>query len=104
FADVPRTTRWLELLAMLAEVEAEHEIIPKDAAQDIRATCRSIEVDAGFLAECRGGYETTGHSTVGLIAAVARRCSGPGSEWFFFGTTVQDIADTWLMLALRDAR
>ena len=53
FADVPRTRRWLDLLALLADVQAEHGIIPADAAQDIQATCRSIEVDDGFLAECR---------------------------------------------------
>lgn len=104
FADGPRTKRWLELLALLAEVQAEHGVIPVDAARDIQATCRSIEIDADFLAECLGGYETTGHSTAGLIAAVGRRCSGSGGEWFYFGATVQDITDTWLMLALRQAR
>ena len=59
---------------------------------------------AGFLAECREGYEATCHSMAGLIAAVARRCSGSGSEWFYFGATVQDLTDTWLMLTLREAR
>jgi adenylosuccinate lyase len=104
FADVPRTRRWLELLALLAEVQAEHGIIPADAAQDIQATCQSIDLDASFLAECREGYEATAHSTAGLIAAVGRRCSESGREWFYFGTTVQDLTDTWLMLTLREAR
>lgn len=104
FADAPRTRRWLDLLALLADVQAEYGIIPADAAQDIRMTCRSIDVDSNFLAECREGYEATGHSTAGLIAAVGRRCSGLGREWFYFGTTVQDLTDTWLMLSLRDAR
>ncbi|HXW72144.1 MAG TPA: adenylosuccinate lyase family protein [Methylocella sp.] len=104
FADRPRTKRWLELLALLAEIQADHGVIPKEAAQDIKATCRSIEIEAGFLAECREGYETTGHSIAGLIAAVTGRCSGSGREWFYFGATVQDITDTWLMLTLRDAR
>jgi adenylosuccinate lyase len=104
FADVPRTRRWLELLALLAEVQTDHGIIPAEAARDIQATCRSIEIDAGFLAECREGYEATCHSTAGLIAAVGRRCSGSNGEWFYFGTTVQDLTDTWLMLTLREAR
>ena len=104
FADVPRTRRWLDLLALLAEVQAEHGLIPAEAAEDIWATCRSIEVDADFLGECREGYERTSHSTLGLIDAVARRCSGSGGEWFYFGTTVQDLTDTWLMLTLREAR
>ena len=54
FADVPRTRRWLDLLALLAEVQAEHGLIPAEAAQDIRATCRSIEVDADFLERMPG--------------------------------------------------
>ena len=104
FADIPRTRRWLDLLALLAEVQAEHGLNPTEAAQDIRATCGSIEVNADFLGECREGYETTSHSTSGLIAAVARRCAGSGGEWFYFGATVQDLTDTWLMLTLREAR
>ncbi len=104
FGDVARTRRWLDLLTLLAEVEAEYGVIPAEAARDIGATCGAIEVDTEFLDECREGYEATAHSTAGLIAAVARRCAGAGAEWFYFGATVQDIADTWLMLALREAR
>ena len=104
FADAPRTRRWLDLLGLLAEVQAEHELIPAEAARDIQTTCRSIVVDAGFLAECREGYQLTCHSMAGLIAAVGRRCSSSGGEWFYFGATVQDITDTWLMLTLREAR
>ena len=104
FADAPRTRRWLNLLAILAETQAEFDLVPKEAARDILATAQAIVVDEAFLRECREGYEATGHSTAGLIEAFARRCVGPGAEWFYFGATVQDIADTWLMLALREAR
>jgi adenylosuccinate lyase len=104
FDDIPRTRRWIELLVLLAQVEAEHGVIPQEAAADIEAACAALRVDDAFLAECREGYEATAHSTSGLIAAVARRCAGTGGEWFYFGATVQDIADTWLMLTLREAR
>ncbi len=104
FADAPRTRRWLDMLGLLAEVQAEHELIPAEAARDIQTTCRSIVVDAGFLAECREGYQATCHSMAGLIAAFGRRSSASGSEWFYFGATVQDLTDTWLMLTLREAR
>ncbi len=104
FADIPRTRRWIELLALLAEVEAEHGLIPAAAAAEIRAACAVLHVDADFLRECREGYEATAHSTAGLIGAVARRCGALGGEWFYFGATVQDVADTWLVLALREAR
>jgi adenylosuccinate lyase len=75
-----------------------------EAAWGIGDTCRSIEIDDHFLTECMEGYEATWHSTAGLIAAVARRCPGSSGEWFYFGATVQDLTDTWLMLTLRDAR
>jgi adenylosuccinate lyase len=104
FADASRTRRWLNLLAILAETQAEFDLIPKEAARDILATAQAIMVDEEFLRECREGYEATGHSTAGLIRAFARRCAGPGAEWFYVGATVQDIADTWLMLTLREAR
>lgn len=104
FDDIPRTQRWIQLLVILAELQAEHGVIPPDAALDIKRSCEALEVDEAFLAECRRGYDATAHSTAGLIAAVARRCASSGAEWFYFGATVQDIADTWLMLALRSAR
>jgi adenylosuccinate lyase len=104
FDDIPRTQKWIEILAILAEVQAEHGVIPPDAAHDIRTTCASLRVDDDLLTECREGYEATAHSTTGLISAVARRCASSGAEWFYFGATVQDIADTWLVLALRAAR
>lgn len=104
FDDAPRTRHWIELLVVLAELQAEHGLIPQEAAQDIKTSCASLDVDDAFLAECRAGYEATAHSTAGLIAAVGRRCAASGKDWFYFGATVQDIADSWLMLALRDAR
>lgn len=104
FEETNRTRRWLEILAVLAETQGEAELIPRRAALDVAATCRSIAVDGALLEELRAGREATGHSTAGLLRAVARRCPGTSGEWVHFGATVQDITDTWLMLALRDAR
>lgn len=104
FDDAPRTRSWIDILVVLAELQAEYGLIPQIAAQDIRTTCAELDVDDAFLAECRAGYDETAHSTAGLIAAVGRRCAAPGKDWFYFGATVQDIADTWLMIVLRDAR
>lgn len=104
FDDAARTRRWIDLLVVLAEVQAEHGVIPAEAARQIADACASLVVDAAFLEECRAGYESTAHSTMGLIGAVARRAGPLGAQWFYFGATVQDIADSWLMLTLRDAR
>lgn len=104
FDEVPRTRAWLEILAVLAETEAEFELIPADAARDVAATCRGVGVDAAFLEEVRAGFERSGHSFVGLLDAVSTRCPADSGEWLCYGATVQDITDTWLMTALRDAR
>ena len=104
FDDVPRTRTWLEILAVLAETEAELDLIPLDAAQAVAATCRSVELDANFFAEVRAGFEATNHSTLGLIRALQLRCPDQSGEWLYYGATVQDITDTWMALALHQVR
>lgn len=104
FDDEPRTRGWLEILAVLAETQGEFDLIPKSAAKAIAQTCRSVVLDDAFFAELRADFEATGHSTTGLIKALAKRCPGDSGEWFYYGVTVQDVADTWMMLALRQAR
>ncbi|MFQ5408729.1 MAG: adenylosuccinate lyase family protein [Anaerolineales bacterium] len=100
FDDVPRTRAWLEILACLAEAQAEVELIPAEAAKQVAATCRTVALDDAFFDEVRQGYEATNHSTMGLIRAMQRRCPGDSGEWFYYGTTVQDVADTWMMQAI----
>jgi adenylosuccinate lyase len=104
FDEVPRTRAWLEILAVLAETQADFGLIPAGAAAGVAAACRSIEPDTAFLDEVRRGFEASNHSTFGLIAAIARRCPEGSGEWLYYGATVQDVTDTWLAAALRDAR
>jgi adenylosuccinate lyase len=104
FGDQARTRRWLDLLATLAEVQGEFGLIPAESAAAVAAACRSVTLDDAFFDEFRAGYEATGHSTAGLIEAMRRRCPKGAGEWLYFGATVQDITDSWLMLALADAR
>ena len=100
FDDVPRTRAWLEILAVLAETQAEVGLIPADDAQKVARACRETTLDAEFFEEVRKGFEETSHSTLGLIRAIQHRCPGSAGEWVYYGATVQDIADTWTMMAL----
>ena len=59
FDEVGRTKAWLEIIAVLAEVEAEFEIIPRDEGAMIARACRAIPVDGAFLDEVRRGRETS---------------------------------------------
>jgi len=104
FDDVPRTRSWLEILAALAETQAQFGLIPPDAAQAVATTCRTVELDTVFFEEVRAGFEATNHSTLGLIRALQRRCPGDSGEWLYYGATVQDITDTWTALVLRRVR
>lgn len=101
FDDVPRTRTWLEILAVLAETQAEFRLIPEDAAGAVAATCRSVELDSRFFEEVRAGFEATNHSMLGLIRAVQHRCPGGAGEWIYYGATVQDVTDTWTALVLQ---
>ena len=104
FDEAPRTKAWLEIVAVLAEVEAEHQFIPAEAARAIAEACRSLVIDDAFLDEVRRGREASGHSTQGLIRAVQARLAPAAAQWVYAGATVQDVTDTWLAMALREAR
>lgn len=104
FDDVPRTQAWLQILAVLAETQAELGLIPQAEARAVAASCRAIELDAAFFDEVRAGFEATNHSTLGLIRAIQRRCPGASGEWVYYGATVQDLTDTWTALALMQVR
>jgi adenylosuccinate lyase len=100
FDDEPRTRAWLEILAVLAESQAGAGLIPAGAAQAVARVCRGLPLDAAFFDEVRHGFDATNHSTLGLIQAVQRRCPADTGEWVYYGATVQDLTDTWTMLAL----
>jgi adenylosuccinate lyase len=104
FDDLPRTRRWLDILAVLAEVQGEFGLIPEEGGRAVAAACREVVLDEAFFAEFQAGYQATRHSTAGLIDAMCRRSPDIAGEWIYFGATVQDITDSWLMLALGEAR
>src|SRR5262245_10462480 len=89
FDDEARTRAWLEILAVLAETQADIGLIPAQAAQEVAHVCRELPLTTDFYDEVRHGFEATNHSTVGLIQAVQRRCPGSSGEWLYYGATVQ---------------
>ncbi len=97
FEDKPRTQGWLDVIAALAEAQAEIGLIPAEVGPEIRRVCR---VELLNLADLRRGYQETGHSTLGLIRELKKRCSPEAGEWLYYGATVQDIVDTWTAQAL----
>lgn len=97
FDDVPRTQGWLDVIAALAEAQAEVGLIPAAVVPEIKRVCNLNLLSMEAL---RKGYQTTGHSTLGLIRELKKLCSGDAGEWIYYGATVQDVTDTWTSMAL----
>lgn len=100
FAEQNRLRGWLEIMSVLADVQAEYALIPEQAAIEIRAAYENITIDETFLKEVSDGFLKTNHSLMGLINAVKKNCGAIGGEWLCYGATVQDITDTHTVRAL----
>lgn len=96
--DEGRVQSWLEILAGLAEAQAEVGLCPHEAADAIRAHADVRLLDLDEVAE---QTRATGHSTLGLIRCLQRVLPETAREWVYFGATVQDVSDTWTALVMR---
>ena len=88
---------WLDVLAALAEAQAEHGIIPIDAARAITEGARLEALELTYVAE---ETRRTAHSTLGLIRGLMRALPPAAGEYVYSGATVQDLTDTWTALAM----
>ncbi|MCX7067635.1 MAG: adenylosuccinate lyase family protein [Methylococcales bacterium] len=94
FAEQNRVKGWVEVMNVLASVQAEFGLIPMQAASEINVCYENLVVDTAFLQEVAAGFAKTNHSLMGLINALKQRCGTVGGEWLCYGATVQDITDT----------
>lgn len=98
FDEDARLRAWLDVIAALAEAQAELEIIPQRAAAAIREHADPSLLDLAFVAE---RTRSSGHSMLGLIHGLRRLLPDHASEWVYYGATVQDVTDTWTGLVMR---
>ncbi|NOT11458.1 MAG: adenylosuccinate lyase family protein [Methylococcaceae bacterium] len=94
FTEQNRVKGWLEIMVVLAQVQAEFGLVPQQAAEEIKTTYENLQIDEAFLKEVGDGFVKTHHSLMGLINAVKHQCGPSGGEWLCYGVTVQDISDT----------
>ncbi|MCJ7817931.1 MAG: adenylosuccinate lyase [Candidatus Thorarchaeota archaeon] len=100
FEEEHRHSLWLRIEAAVAEIQAEMDFIPKDAAEDIKKTARPEIVTLERTMEIE---KRTRHDVVALFEAIAEKCEGPGARWIHFGLTSNDIKDTALGMQLKAA-
>jgi adenylosuccinate lyase len=98
FGDQPRMQSWLDILAALAQAQADVGLIPAEAAAAIGAPAQVQLLD---LAEVAARGRATGHSTLGLIQCLQAVLPEHAREWVYDGATVQDVSDTWVALTAR---
>lgn len=96
--DEGRVQSWLEILAALAEAQAEVGLVPPEAARAIR---KYADVGLLDLDEVAEQTRATGHSTLGLIRCLQQILPAGAREWVYYGATVQDVSDTWTALIMR---
>jgi adenylosuccinate lyase len=100
--DEGRVQAWLEILAALAEAQADVGLVPPDAARAIRKHSDAGLLDLGLdLAKVAEQTRATGHSTLGLIRCLQDVLPEEAREWVYYGATVQDLSDTWTALVMR---
>jgi adenylosuccinate lyase len=97
--DRGRIAGWLEVLAALARAQAEHGVIPADAADAIASTLDASALDLDAIARAT---QASGHSTAGLIEVCRGQLPERAREFFYYGATVQDVTDTWSSIVVRD--
>ncbi|WP_274425657.1 class-II fumarase/aspartase family protein [Chelativorans sp. YIM 93263] len=100
FDDERRFQRWLDFWAILAEIQAEEGIIPKEAAAEIAAKARVDKLDPDYI---RQELAKAGHTLVPVLRAFEKACEKGAGEWIHYGPTTQDIQDTALAMEMKDA-
>lgn len=80
FAEQNRVKAWVEVMSVLASVQAEFGLSPVQAAEEISLCDENLVVDEAFLQEVAAGFAKTNHSLMGLINALKQRCGVVGGE------------------------
>jgi len=93
--NIVRTYAYIE--SIVAEVQAELGIIPKQAAIAIKKAAEQVTVDEVLEEE-----KKVRHDIVALVNALSRK-AGEWGEYIHYGLTSSDVKDTGLILIVKDA-
>lgn len=94
--DQNKYQRWLDVELAVTETLAEQDIIPKDAAAEIKEKAAfSVDRINEIEAEVK-------HDVIAFTQSVAEHV-GPASRYFHFGLTSSDVVDTAMALQVAEA-
>ena len=100
FDDAATITHALAFEAALARAEAAEGLIAADVADAIVAACASLAIDPAALAE---EAALAGTLAIPLVTRLRAAIAGDAANAVHRGATSQDVADTVLMLQVRQA-
>jgi len=92
--------KMLDVEAALAEAEAELNLVPKEAAEEIKNKASTKYVTVERVAEIE---RETNHDIASIVKALAEACKGDAGEYVHFGATSNDIIDTSQSLLFRES-
>ncbi len=104
FADESMVQAMLDFESALAEAQAKLGVIPGTAAEAIAASARAAHFDAARLAREAREHATVAIPLVRALRAHVRAIDADASRFVHWGATSQDVADSALILALKQAR
>ncbi|ADZ08254.1 adenylosuccinate lyase [Methanobacterium lacus] len=91
--------KMLEVEAALAEAEADLDIIPKNAALEIKSKASTKFVTSKRVSEIEA---ETNHDIASIVKALAEVCNDGAGEYVHFGATSNDIIDTSQALLFKE--
>ena len=104
FSDETILRTMLDFEVALAKAEARVGIIPQRAARAIAAAARTEDFDLAALARATLRAGTPGIPIAKALTEAVRRKDASAAGFVHWGATSQDVADTALVLLLKQAR
>lgn len=100
YSDENMVQKWLDVEAALAKVQAELNVIPKEAAKEIQNKARIENLNINKLRE---EIMFTAHPIVPVINQLSQACENGYGQYIHWGATTQDIMDTGAVLQMKEA-
>ncbi|MGD1210579.1 MAG: 3-carboxy-cis,cis-muconate cycloisomerase [Candidatus Acidiferrales bacterium] len=104
FSDDSLLQAMLDFEVALAHAEARAGVVPRAAADAIRAAAKAADFDAAALARETLRAGTPGVPLSKALAAKVRASNPDAARFVHWGATSQDVADTGLILLLKRAQ
>ncbi|MDO9517357.1 MAG: adenylosuccinate lyase [Methanosarcinaceae archaeon] len=98
WSEANRLNKLMEIEAALAMAEADIGLIPKEAAENIAKSIKSVKLERVKEIE-----DEINHDMMAVVIGITEQCTEEAGKWVHFGATSNDILDTATGLQIKDA-